>query len=217
MNETRKQRRRPGRPAVLSADRILDAALAILDETGSLNMTDLGTRLGVDPSAPYRYFRGRSELMSAVADRFTAPLREPAPTTGSWRGDFEALVRRFSDLYRSRPAIAVAIVTEAEISGPILGVLAEGVDMLRMSGASERDVFVAMHAIEVAIVGSITYDTVGAPDDDDVRRRYHRSIGRVDVDALFPTKEDLAAESFEAMWLLVGSALDWLESRRDDR
>jgi len=207
------RRRSPGRPAVLSTDKIVDAAIALIYETGDLNMSELGTRLEVDPSAVYRYFTSRSDLLSGVAHRFTEPLREPLVESGDWRRDFEDLLRRFETLYRSRPAVSVAIMTSEEISGPILEVLGHGIDLLRRSGAPDRDVFIAMHAVEIAAFGAISYDSVGAPADDAVRRLYHRSIGRLDVDALYPTENDLAAESSDTMWLLVGAALDWLEAR----
>jgi AcrR family transcriptional regulator len=140
------RRRSPGRPAVLSTDKIVDAAIALIYETGDLNMSELGTRLEVDPSAVYRYFTSRSDLLSGVAHRFTEPLREPLVESGDWRRDFEDLLRRFETLYRSRPAVSVAIMTSEEISGPILEVLGHGIDLLRRSGAPV--VFDVTHSVQ---------------------------------------------------------------------
>jgi hypothetical protein len=74
-----------------------------------------------------------------------------------------------------------------------------------------------MHAVEVALAGALMYDLVGAPGDDEVRRVYHRRIGRIDVDALYPTAAELAEESSDTAWMLVGAALDRLESRVVER
>lgn len=203
--------RRPGRPATLTSGAIVDAALALIEETGALRLVDLGQRLGVDTSATYRYFRSREDLVSAIADRFTAPLREPLTPTGNWRADFEAHIHRLEDLYRTHPAVAQLILTEAELSGPVLDLIKLGASLLRQSGADEREVFMALHAVEVAVFGSVTYDGVGGADADTIRRRYHASVGTFDVDALFPTPDDLAHESTTTMWRLVGAALDRLE------
>ncbi|MEY2958580.1 MAG: Tetracycline repressor protein [Actinomycetota bacterium] len=201
-----------GRPPVLSLDRIVDAALDLVDRTGSLSMVDLGAELGVDPSAVYHYVAGRAGLVSAVAERFTAPLLEPVPATDDWRADLEALLRRTEQLYRSRPAVGLLILAEADLTGAVLDVIGLGIDILRRSGATERDVFVTFHAVEIALAGAITYDLVGAPHDDEVRREYHRRIGRFDIDELYPTPSELAEESTSTAWILVRAALDRLES-----
>ena len=204
-------RRGPGRPATLSSERIVDAAMGLVTRTGSLTMAELGADLGVDPSAVYWHFRNRSELVSAIADRFTAPLQAPMAPTDDWRADFEAVLRRVDEVYRSNPPVAILILTEVDLSGATLEVVGSGIDVLRRSGAAERDVFVTMHAVEIALACGILYDLVGAPGDDDVRRAYHRRIGRFDVDDLYPTAEEFAAESASTAWLLVQAVLDRLE------
>lgn len=58
-----------GRPA-LSVDRILTAALELLDEQGAeaLSMRSLAQRLGSGTATLYRHFASRSELVSMVID-----------------------------------------------------------------------------------------------------------------------------------------------------
>ncbi len=165
----------------------------------------------------YRHFRSRSALVSAIADRFLAPLRLTIAVTDNWRFDFETRIRQLEALYRSHPATAILIVTEAELSGTALEEVALGAQILRRSGASERNVFMTLHAVEVAVVGSITYDCVGGSQADLIRRKYHQRVGQFDVDALFPTVEEFAAESSATMWVLVGAALDRLEQAASNR
>lgn len=71
---------RPGKPGitvpkkpvrtVLSRELILSAALDIVDsnQVRELSMTRLGKALGADPSAVYRHFRNKDELLLAMAD-----------------------------------------------------------------------------------------------------------------------------------------------------
>lgn len=205
------RRRKPGRPTNLNAGVIVAAAIALIDETGMLRLADVGARLGIDVSALYRYFHGRGDLVSAIADSLTAPLRTELPATGDWRVDAEAQIRRIETCYREHPSVTSLVMAEAELSGPSLQVVADGARLLQRSGAPDGAVFTALHAIEVAVFGSITYDSFGGPAADEVRRSYHRQVGVFDVDSLFPTPERLAAESSESLWISVHGILDWLE------
>lgn len=82
---TRKADHRPtrGRPPKLSRDVICDAALSMLAEqsAASLSLRDLGEFLGVDPTAVYRHFADKDDLLREVGDRALAPaIRGLVPT-----------------------------------------------------------------------------------------------------------------------------------------
>src|SRR6266498_3225199 len=76
----------------LSDERILQEALALIDELGLEGLTTraLGRRLGVDSTAVYRHFRSKDELLSALAGRIVGGSGgEPPASTdgdGSLRG-----------------------------------------------------------------------------------------------------------------------------------
>lgn len=59
-----------GRPATLSRELILEAAFRVVDATAmnDLTMSRLGRELDADPSAVYRHFRNKDELLLAMAD-----------------------------------------------------------------------------------------------------------------------------------------------------
>jgi AcrR family transcriptional regulator len=61
----------PSARVPLSRDRIVDAALEFIDEQGlpGLSMRRLGTMLGVEAMALYRYVPGREQLLDAVVER----------------------------------------------------------------------------------------------------------------------------------------------------
>jgi len=67
---------------------IVDAGLAIASEPGAQSVTvrQLGTRLGTDPTAIYRHFRSKDDLMRALLDRLMGLSLErvTAPPT-QWR------------------------------------------------------------------------------------------------------------------------------------
>ncbi len=59
-----------GRPKTLSREIILDAAFRVVDADAmnDLTMSRLGRELDADPSAVYRHFRNKDELLLAMAD-----------------------------------------------------------------------------------------------------------------------------------------------------
>lgn len=59
-----------GRRAILSRELILEAAFRVVDATAmnDLTMSRLGRELDADPSAVYRHFRNKDELLLAMAD-----------------------------------------------------------------------------------------------------------------------------------------------------
>ena len=78
------RRPRPARTprGSLSRDKVLAAALELArGGLDAVSMRALGARLGADPTAVYRYFRTKDELLDAMADAVVAGDR-PVPQTG---------------------------------------------------------------------------------------------------------------------------------------
>src|SRR5919108_3233672 len=73
----------------LTDQRILAEALALVDEAGldALTTRALGQRLGVDPTAVYRHFRNKDELLGALADRILASSDSDQATSSHGDGD----------------------------------------------------------------------------------------------------------------------------------
>src|SRR4051812_45322901 len=89
----------------LDRERIVEAALAFIDEHGlpALTMRRLGKSMGVEAMAVYRYIPGKEELLDAVVDRLVDGLHDDAqvlaaPTDG-WQDFLQRLahgVRRMA-------------------------------------------------------------------------------------------------------------------------
>lgn len=101
-NQERPRRKRGS----LSAEEILDAALRILDERGedSLTFDRLGTALGSSPTAVYRHFASRDDLLSALGDRLDAISIAGYVPTDQWRADLEDLAWRAWRVAMAHPA-----------------------------------------------------------------------------------------------------------------
>ncbi|MER5763908.1 TetR/AcrR family transcriptional regulator C-terminal domain-containing protein [Streptomyces sp. NPDC002082] len=82
-----RKRRRPTRTGtVLSEDLIVTAALELIEAPGSsaLTVRKLGTALGCDPSAIYRYFADTDALLLAAADRLIGDSLDGYAATADW-------------------------------------------------------------------------------------------------------------------------------------
>ena len=99
--------RRRGRPAKLSRQSILAAALALVDREGAqaLTMRRLGAELGVEAMSVYRHVADRAELLDGLADLLATEI-EPHRGEVEWpdalrtfAGELRAVARRHPDAF----------------------------------------------------------------------------------------------------------------------
>ncbi|MBT2542895.1 TetR/AcrR family transcriptional regulator C-terminal domain-containing protein [Streptomyces sp. ISL-44] len=100
-----------GRPPKVELDLriIVDAALALTDDEGAaaLSVRRLAARLGVDPSALYRYVSDKDELHLALADRLFEETLTGFEPSESWRDTLRDLALRTRETALRHPGAAV--------------------------------------------------------------------------------------------------------------
>jgi AcrR family transcriptional regulator len=89
--------------------RILDEALALLDEGGpeGLTLRRLAARLGLTPMALYHHHADRAALIRALADRAYAPV--DAPAAGPPRDRIAGLIAAYHSAVQRHPALTLEI------------------------------------------------------------------------------------------------------------
>lgn len=92
---------------------MIAAAVAMTSraEGQPLTFRALGARLGVDPSALYRYVSSKDELLLAVADGIIGTAVADFTESGAWRRDLTDLLWRVHLAYLDHPQVAVAACT----------------------------------------------------------------------------------------------------------
>ncbi|MFC7546596.1 TetR/AcrR family transcriptional regulator C-terminal domain-containing protein [Plantactinospora sp. GCM10030261] len=87
---------RARRAAPLTRERIVEAAVALLDDHGAdgLTMRNLAQRLTVTPTALYWHVRTRDDVLDLAVDEIFGEVRLPA-ADGDWRDDVRTLARRW--------------------------------------------------------------------------------------------------------------------------
>lgn len=103
--------------ARLSRERIVDAAIALIDTEGvtALTMRRLGATLEVEAMSLYRYVNGREDLLEAVVDTLVGSVEVPSvgrlqPVDG-WQAFLQVLAHEVRGLALQHPAAFPLIAT----------------------------------------------------------------------------------------------------------
>lgn len=131
-------RRRTG----LSVESIVDAAIAVLDESGvaGLSMRRVADRLGTGAASLYAYVSGRDELLELVFDELIGrvPLPEPDPET--WREQVHQMGGDLLETLTAHRDAALAGLGRIPTSPKALAGANALAAVLRAGGLSDRTV-----------------------------------------------------------------------------
>src|SRR5262245_34273037 len=88
--------RRPGRRVPLDRDRVVRAALALMEEEGldGISMRTVAARLGVKAASLYRHVRDKEELLTLMADQLSAEIPHQISAQGDWREAMKEMAHR---------------------------------------------------------------------------------------------------------------------------
>jgi AcrR family transcriptional regulator len=159
----------------LSRQVLLDGAREIVDIGGvnALSMRALGARLNVDPTAIYRHFQNKNELLDALADEMIRGA-EPLPATGDPAADLRENLRQLRRQLLRYPTLAPSVLRLPPGSGSWWERMEHAVAALLATGRSAAEAaatwqtllfFVTGHALVEArhLAENLAADRVGAP------------------------------------------------------
>lgn len=183
----------------ISEQRIVDEALESIEADGldALTMRGLGRRLGVEGMALYTYFRSKSDLLDAAAERILEELDvgfDPKHAwqerirrgTYAWAGLQAAHPRAFPLVYRTGLRTdAVRLLTEELLAA------------LRDAGFDERGAALAYQSlivlIDAALLGRSSWT------DEDLRSAWRQSAKTLDRER-FPRFAETAPHAATLTW-----------------
>jgi AcrR family transcriptional regulator len=145
----------------LNADRILDAAIALLDRDGAeaFTMRALAQQLGVGTMAVYSHFRGKEEISDAVAQRLLDTIELPPTAAGDPVGELREVCRQVYRLFTEHPS-ALQLLTIRPLRGDdAIGVMDRMLALLHRTGLSRADAARAHVALMQYTVGSALWNT----------------------------------------------------------
>jgi len=101
-----KARRATGRQH-LDQDVIVATAIDLAAAGEPVTFRSLGTALGSDPTAVYRHFRDKEELMAAALDRLITAIHEQLDHDAPWRDQLRQGAELTIDIFAAHPHIGV--------------------------------------------------------------------------------------------------------------
>src|SRR6476661_519211 len=110
--------RRPGRPARLSRESVLRAAVEVADEGGieALTMQRIGEAVGAEAMSLYRHVRNKEDLIDGAVDLVFAEIELP-PTDTDWRTAMRRRAVSVREVLRRHPW-AVGLMESRAMPGP---------------------------------------------------------------------------------------------------
>lgn len=150
-----------GRPARLSPEQIVAAAIALLegDPDAPLTIKQVADAVGAAPMALYRYFPDREALMRAAADQVIVRMPRLALPDGTWQDRLRAYMRGAQD--RLRPYRQLLPYMTASEQPPWLPALIRMSDLLAPVRLDDESFALAATLISATIIGYAAYEDHG--------------------------------------------------------
>jgi TetR/AcrR family transcriptional regulator, tetracycline repressor protein len=186
---------RPTGQPPLTVERIVDAALALIDESGldAFTMRRLGARLGVDPMAVYHHLPNKNAVIEAVVRHVFDNL--PAPSA---RGTWQQRVRRWANNYRAVAAAHPNLVLQIVADPAAVAIAAVRVNealyaTLETSGLPAAHVAAAGDVIVDYVNGYVLAEAAGPHDPEGAAAAFQAELDSQPPEAVAAQRRALAA------------------------
>ncbi|SDX30541.1 DNA-binding transcriptional regulator, AcrR family [Amycolatopsis xylanica] len=151
------------RRAPLTVDRIIDAALHVVETQGydALTVRSITAELGTSPSSLYAHVVNKADIDDLIVGRLFAQLVLPEPDPDHWRDQLRDVYAQIRDQYLRYPGISraalAAVPTNLEtvrVGEAILAILlAGGIEPQAAAwGMDSLSLYVAAYALELSMV-----------------------------------------------------------------
>jgi AcrR family transcriptional regulator len=170
------------RREALSRERILRAALAILDQEGldAISMRRVGEELGVEAMSLYNHVDGKAAILDGIFETVLAELPPPR-RAASWQAALRDRARALRAVLRAHPNALPIFATRPAVTPASLDHVEGVLEVLRSAGFSAPDALRALQVLSAFVVGHTVAGYAPRKADEDSRPAY----GRLD-EARFP-------------------------------
>jgi TetR/AcrR family transcriptional regulator, tetracycline repressor protein len=146
--------------ATLTRDAIVDTTIRIIAEQGTegFTMRSLGQALGTDPTAVYRHFRDKAELLRAVSERLLGTVTVDLPADAGWRPVTVEVCRRLRSALLNQPQLATALQFGPPLQPTEFAITETLLRQFRLAGLEQGAAALAYHSVIELTVGSAAID-----------------------------------------------------------
>ncbi|MFZ1880188.1 MAG: TetR/AcrR family transcriptional regulator C-terminal domain-containing protein [Gaiellaceae bacterium] len=144
----------------LSRDRILRAALELVDESGieSLTMRRLGQKLGFEAMSLYNHVANKDDVLDGILDLVLDESEPPAPV-GEWDAAIRTSAISVHDALRRHPWACPLLMSPAHVRPARLRYMDALLGRLREAGFSAEATYHAYHVLDGHILGFSLWET----------------------------------------------------------
>jgi len=141
-------------PRGLDRERILEAAMHLLDEQGleGFSMRRLGQALDVQAMSLYNHFPNKAALLDAVRDELLASMPLPPPE-GPWESQVRQAALAFRELLRAHPRAIALFASRAAVAPRALEYYAACVAILQRAGFSAVESLYGFQTVFSVVIG----------------------------------------------------------------
>ncbi|HUZ56654.1 MAG TPA: TetR/AcrR family transcriptional regulator [Streptosporangiaceae bacterium] len=142
----------------LTPEVIVAESLRLLDAQGAdgFSLPKLGRALGADPTAVYRHFASKDDLVLAIADRLIEEAMTGLSARPCWADTVAEVVRRLRATYRAHPgaaSLSASRTTQRPAEMRVVNVLIGAVLQAGFEGAAAARVYRALGDFALAWAG----------------------------------------------------------------
>lgn len=144
----------------LSRDRIVDAALRLLDAEGfeAVTMPRLAESLGVGTMSLYRHVADKDDLVNAVAEHVLSGVAVPDGKPADWERRVVGYLRALREAALAHPALSRILAERGLTVGPVFDQLETVHAILRTAGFSDLDAVRSFYALLTYVFGFVVWE-----------------------------------------------------------
>jgi AcrR family transcriptional regulator len=201
-----------GRKPTLTRDEFVVAAIRFADEFGlaALSLRELGRAMGVSPTAVYRYFQDKDDLIVQIRETLLAQVLDSDPTRIPPREFIVATALAYRRMAKFHPCfsqVMVIAVTEGDAAQATPELLTRALEALGLQGDA---VIRGYRQLESCVVGMSYFDFANAPHHLQERLDRMRRVDRQDFQSAFGDPDDVERINEEAFEATIRMLLDAL-------
>lgn len=157
--------RTPGAKAGLSRERVLSAALALVDRDGlkALSMRRLGAELGVEAMSLYHHVPTKDALLDGLVELVLRHCEPPA-FDGAWRSTLAAYAHSLRATLLAHPELLPLIASRPAVTPDTLRPVEQGVRMLVDAGFPLGHALDALNTLSIFAIGHATSEVAIGPE-----------------------------------------------------
>lgn len=144
----------------LSRERIVDAALALIDTEGpqAVTMPRLAASIGVGTMSLYRHIQDKDDLVNAVAAHVLSGVSVPNGAPDDWEGRVVGYLRALRAQALAHPALSSILAERGLTVGPVFDQLETVHGILRAAGFSDVDAVRTFYALFTYVFGFVIWE-----------------------------------------------------------